>query len=149
MNFEDIFLYLTTFFLYFLGVCYSYDTDSKRYINNFNFQWDWTSSKVKYYDGRNKKTFQGAGESRRWEAINFMGANFLFNEDGVVFGTPLARSYPIWWGGESGTIILKKERSDEFIIANGKWIKDRTDYLQNLAGSAIAKGNFYGSTESG
>ena len=73
-----------------------------------------------------------------------MGANFLFNEDGVVFGTPLARSFQIGYGSESGTIMLKKERSDEFIIADGKWRKDSTDYLQNLAGSAIAKGHFYG-----
>ena len=38
---------------------------------------------------------------------------------------------------------------DEFIVADGKWRKDNTDFLQNLAGTAIAKGNFYGSTESG
>ena len=116
-----------------------YDTNSD------NFQWDWTSSKVKYYDGRNKRTFQGAGISRKWEIIGFMGSNVLFNEDGVVFSTPFARSRPgIGYGGESGTIILKKD--NDFIIADGKWRKTSTDYLQNLAGSAIAKGNFYGRT---
>ena len=121
-----------------------YDTNSD------NFQWDWTSSKVKYYDGRNKRTFQGAGRSRKWEIIGFMGSNMLFNNDGVVFSTPFARSYStggtaIGYGGESGTIILKKD--NDFIIADGKWRKPSN--LQNLAGTAIAKGNFYGSTESG
>ena len=121
-----------------------YDTNSD------NFQWDWTSStKVKYYDGRNKRTFRGAGKSRKWDIIGFMGSNVLFNEDGVVFSTPFARSYridgtAIGYGGESGTIILKKD--NDFIIADGKWRKTSTDYLQNLAGSAIAKGNFYGRT---
>ena len=134
----------------FQGVCYSYDMSTKRYnTNSDNFQWDWMSSKVKYYDGRNKRAFQGAGESRKWEIIGFMGSNMLFNDDGVVFSTPFARSYPIGYGGESGTIILKKEGPNEFIIADGKWRKDSTDFLQNLAGTAIAKGNFYGSTESG
>ena len=76
-----------------------------------------------------------------------MGSNVLFNEDGVVFSTPFARSYSIdgpaiGYGGESGTIILKKD-NDDFIIANGKWQNTSPD-LQNLAGSAIAKGNFYG-----
>ena len=131
------------FFLIFQGVCYSYDMNTKRYdTNSNNFQWDWTSSKVKYYDGTNKQGFQGS-RSKKWEIIGFMGSNMLFNKDGVVFSTPFARSYPIGYGGESGTIILKKEGPDEFIIADGKWRKDSTDYLQNLAGSAIAKGTFY------
>ena len=125
----------------------------KRYNTNStdNFQWDWTSSKVKYYDGKNKQIFQGAGRSRKWETLGFMGSNLLFNDDGVVFSTPLARSYSLGYGSESGTIILKKEGPNEFIIADGMWQKDfrSRDYLQNLAGSAIAKGNFYGSTESG
>ena len=72
-----------------------------------------------------------------------MGANVLFNEDGVVFSTPLARSFPNNYGSESGTIVLKKDKVDEFIIADGKWRKSSSDVLQNLAGSAIAKGNFY------
>jgi hypothetical protein len=118
----------------------------KRYdTNSDNFQWDWTSSKVKYYFGRSKRIFQGAGRSRKWEIIGFMGSNILFNEDGVVFSAPFARSYSIGYGGESGTIILKKD-NNEFIIADGKWGKTSTDYLQNLAGSAIAKGHFYGGT---
>ena len=151
MKIEDNFLY--DFFVIFQGVCYSYDMNENRYdTNSDNFQWDWTSSKVKYYDGRNKRTFQGAGISRKWEIIGFMGSNVLFNEDGVVFSTPFARSYStsgtaIGYGGESGTIILKKD--NDFIIADGKWRKTSTDFLQNLAGTAIAKGNFYGSTELG
>ena len=130
----------------FLGVCYSYDMNSKRYdASSDNFQWDWTSSKVKFYDSRNViKTFNSFSKrSRKWDIIGFMGSNVLFNEDGVVFSTPFARSYGIGYGGESGTIVLRKDNDDEFIIANGKWKKDSTDYLQNLAGSAIAKGNFY------
>ena len=148
MKIEDNFLY--DFFVIFQGVCYSYDMNKKRFdTNSDNFQWDWTSSKVKYYDGRIKQTFRGARTSRKWEIIGFMGSNVLFNEDGVVFSTPFARSYStggtaIGYGGESGTIILKKDNND-FIIADGKWRKTSTDdHLQNLAGSAVAKGNFYG-----
>ena len=123
-----------------------YDTNSD------NFQWDWTSSKVKYFDGSKKNTFKGARNSSKWEIIGFMGSDVLFNEDGVVFSTPFARSYSIdgpaiGYGGESGTIILKKEGPDEFIIADGKWRKISSDFLQNLVGSAIAKGNFYGRTD--
>ena len=134
------------------GVCYSYDMTRNTYTTNTNsdnFRWDWTSSKVKYYDGIIKRTFRGAGRSRKWEIIGFMGSNMLFNDDGVVFNTPVSRSYPNHYGGESGTIVLKKDDDDEFIIADGKWQKTSADSLQNLAGTAIAKGNFYGSTESG
>ena len=67
----------------------------------------------------------------------------LFNDDGVVFSTPFAR-HKIGYGSESGTIVLKKGNDDEFIVADGKWRKPSTDNLQNLAGTAIAKGNFYG-----
>lgn len=118
----------------FPGVCYSYDMTRNTYTTNTNkdnFQWDWTSSKVK--------------GSRKWDIIGFMGSNILFNNDGVVFSTPFARSFP-QYGGESGTIVLKKGNDDEFIVADGKWRKPSTDNLQNLAGTAIAKGNFYGST---
>ena len=106
--------------------------NKKRYnTNSDNFQWEWTSSKVKYYDGRIEQKFQGAGLSRKWEIIGFMGSNVLFNEDGVVFSTPFARSYLIGrnargCGCESGTIILKKDNND-FIIADGKWRKTSTD----------------------
>ena len=116
--------------------------------NTDNFQWDWTSSKVKFFwNGITQRflqptKFKPKPSNQDWEMIGFMGANVLFNEDGVVFSTPLARSFP-HYGGESGTIILKKD-NDDFIIADGKWRKPSTDHLQNLAGSAIAKGNFYG-----
>ena len=137
----------------FPGVCYSYDMIRKTYTTNTNadnFQWDWTSNKVKIYNtNRRTETFRNTDVDGTWEIIGFMGANVLFNEDGIVFGAPFARSNPIGYGGESGTIILKKNRPDEFIIADGKWQKDSTDFLQNLAGSAITKGTFYGSTEPG
>ena len=137
----------------FPGVCYSYDMIRKKYDTNTNannFQWDWNSNKVKIYNtNRRTETFRNTDVDGTWEIIGFMGTNVLFNEDGIVFSAPFARSNPIHYGGESGTIILKKERPDEFIIANGKWKKDSTDFLQNLAGSAIAKGTFYGTTEPG
>ena len=145
----------------FPGVCYSYNMNSDTNLDSF--QWDWTSPNVKYYRNGNEKTFMEPPNwdprypqkfikemqkfkdnypDQQWELAGFMGANVLFNKDGVVFSTPLARSFPIGYGGESGTIILKKD-NDGFIIANGKWQKTSPD-LQNLAGSAIAKGNFYG-----
>ena len=146
----------------FPGVCYSYDmtsnTNSDSLLPPLRYAWDWTSPNVKYYRNKNKKTFMEPPEAelgiralkrfkannpdQQWEMAGFMGANVLFNKDGVVFSTPLARSFSIGYGGESGTIILKKD-NDDFIIANGKWQKTSPD-LQNLAGSAIAKGNFYG-----
>ena len=144
----------------FPGVCYSHDMTKDTYntnTNTDNFQWDWTSSKVKFYKNGIKYTQRSLQPTKSrtrprsrprnqvWEVTGYMGANFLFNEDGVVFSTPLARSFQIAYGGESGTIILKKG-NDDFIIADGKWRKTSTDYLQNLAGSAIAKGNFYGRT---
>ena len=156
ITFEGNLLYFMTF-PNFTGVCYSYDMTRNGYTTNTNtdnFQWDWTSSKVKFYRNGITQIFVQPTKSnptprnQDWELTGFMGANVLFNEDGVVFSTPLARSFPIGYGGDSGTIILKKG-NDEFIIADGKWRKDNTDFLQNLVGTAIAKGNFYGSTESG
>ena len=135
----------------FPGVCYSYDMTRNEYTTNTNtdnFQWDWTDSKVKFYRNEIRQRFVQPTKSnprpinQDWELTGFMGANVLFNKDGVVFSTPLARSFPINYGGESGTIVLKKDKVDEFIIADGKWRKPSTDFLQNLAGSAIAKGSF-------
>ena len=82
-----------------------------------------------------------------------MGSNVLFNKDGIVFSTPLARSFKpnckrdckIPFGSESGTIILKS-KDNEFIIADGDdlWKKTGPDNLQGLAGTSFTKGKFYG-----
>ena len=44
-----------------------------------------------------------------------MGPNFLYNDDGIVFNTPLALSNLSDSGSESGTIILKKEKGKNFL----------------------------------
>ena len=53
--------------------------------------------------------------ARKWEVLGFMGPNFLYNDDGIVFNTPMARSYQSGGGSESGTIILKKEDGKIFL----------------------------------
>ena len=100
----------------FPGVCYSYDMTRNTYTTNTNkdnFQWDWTSSKVK--------------GSRKWDIIGFMGSNMLFNDDGVVFSTPFARTHRFGYGSESGTIVLKKDKVDEFIIQY-QYVNQRNSY---------------------
>ena len=45
-----------------------------------------------------------------------MGPNFLYNDDGIVFNTPLALSGILeFHGSESGTIILKQEKGKNFL----------------------------------
>ena len=44
-----------------------------------------------------------------------MGPNFLYNDDGIVFNTPLALSNLSRPGMESGTIILKQEKGENFL----------------------------------
>ena len=142
--------------------CYAYDIRNKNATETKNsFQWNWLDKKVKYFTGsqQNPKQFKDSvyDETKTWEVIGPMGPNVLFNEDGIVFSTPFARSFrnpcerkgkdrencKISFGSESGTIILRKSDGD-FIIGNGKWRKDRKDNLQSLAGTSFAKGKFYG-----
>ena len=150
------------------GVCYAYDSQTDRYETarntKNNFQWNWQSTKVKYINHNGvekiKKYDNGIqnDETKKWELIGPMGPNVLFNKDGIVFSTPLARSFQnpcykrgesrssckIPFGSESGTIILKSKDKDEFIIADGKWRKTGPDNLQGLAGTSFTKGKFYG-----
>ena len=153
------------------GVCYAYDSRTDRYETTRNtknnFQWNWQSTKVKYinHNGAEKIKKYDNGiqndETKKWELIGPMGQNVLFNKDGIVFSTPLARSFQnpcykrgesrssckIPFGSESGTIILKSKGKDEFIIADGDWRKRGPDNLQGLAGTSFTKGKFYGVTK--
>ena len=44
-----------------------------------------------------------------------MGPTFLYNDDGIVFNTPLALQNLLNAGSESGTIILKQETGKNFL----------------------------------
>ena len=79
-----------------VGVCYAYDISKKAYDQrDDSFHWDWTVSKIKYFDEQNKKRSFSTSSSKKnkWEVTGLMGPNVLFNKDGIVFGTPLARPW--------------------------------------------------------
>jgi hypothetical protein len=38
-------------------------------------------------------------------------------------------------------------KNKEFIVADGKWRKGNADNFQRLAGTSMAKGDFYGEVE--
>ena len=97
-----------------LGACYQYDIEGEQYEASEGFLWKWkTDRSISYIDGSTKKSF--FEDKSKWTKLGFMGHNFLYNGDGIVFGTPLALSTgAAKYGSESGTLILKKEDGKKF-----------------------------------
>ena len=93
-----------------LGACYQYDIEGEQYEASEGFLWKWkTDRSISYIDGSTKKSF--FEDKSKWTKLGFMGHNFLYNGDGIVFSTPLASSRHGGYGhySESGTLILKEE----------------------------------------
>ena len=94
-----------------LGACYQYDIEEEQYEASEGFLWKWnTDRSISYIDGSTKKSF--FEDKSKWTKLGFMGHNFLYNKDGIVFSTPLASSRHGGYGhyeSESGTLILKEE----------------------------------------
>ena len=94
------------------GACYQYDIEGEQYEASEGFLWKWASDRsIRFFDGSTKKSFDD--DKSKWTKLGFMGHNFLYNGDGIVFSTPLALSTnndgTASDGSESGTLILKKE----------------------------------------
>ena len=95
-----------------LGACYQYDIEGEQYEESEGFLWKWeTDRSIRYFDGSTKKSF--FDDKSKWKKLGFMGHNFLYNDDGIVFSTPMALSAARYgtgnYGSESGTLILKEE----------------------------------------
>ena len=105
-----------------LGACYQYDIEEEQYEASEGFLWKWkTDRSISFFDGSNRKSFNEPDEDKsKWTKLGFMGHNFLYNGDGIVFSAPLALSTPFSTerdaldGSESGTLILKKEDGKKF-----------------------------------
>ena len=100
-----------------IGACYQYDTDEDKYDNTEGFLWKWTKDQaIKYFRDSKKEKFDYEDSNGLWKNLGFMGHNFLYNDDGIVFSLPLALSQESEEGGsESGTIILKTETGKRFL----------------------------------
>ena len=102
-----------------LGACYQYDIEEEQYEASEGFLWKWnTDRSISYIDGSDKKKYDYENydpEKSKWEKLGFMGHNFLYNDDGIVFSVPLALSQRSDSGSESGTIILKTETGKRFL----------------------------------
>ena len=104
-----------------LGACYQYDIEGEQYEASEGFLWKWkTDRSIRYFDGSTKKSF--FDDKSKWNKLGFMGHNFLYNNDGIVFSLPLAlsqsdknKNISIEGGSESGTIILKTETGKRFL----------------------------------
>ena len=75
---------------------------------------------IKYFRDSKKEKFVYGDSNGIWKNLGFMGHNFLYNDDGIVFSLPLALSQEktnkyIQKGSESGTIILKTETGKRFL----------------------------------
>ena len=99
-----------------LGACYQYDIEGEQYEASEGFLWKWeTDRSIRYFDGSTKKSF--FDDKSKWNKLGFMGHNFLYNDDGIVFSTPMALSASSRYeGSESGTLILKEEDGKNSII---------------------------------
>ena len=108
-----------------LGACYEYDIDEDEYDTTTGepggFLWQWTHDQsIKYFHDSRKEKFKYPNFNHDWRNLGFMGHNFLYNGDGIVFSAPLALSTPFSTerdaldGSESGTLILKKEDGKKF-----------------------------------
>jgi hypothetical protein len=112
-----------------LGACYEYDIVDNKYDTDAGFLWKWKNDRsIKYFHDSNKEKFnhgdsEWKANGNNWKNLGFMGHNFLYNDDGIVFSVPLALSQfedgdntgvPTG-GSESGTIILKTERGKRFL----------------------------------
>ena len=105
----DVPIYLCTIFL---GACYQYNIEDEQYEASEGFMWKWKTDRfIKFFDGSTKKDFYV--DKSKWIKLGFMGHNFLYNDEGIVFSTPLALSTNLDGtgsdGSESGTLILKEE----------------------------------------
>ena len=100
-----------------IGACYQYDTDEDEYDNTAGFLWKWTKDQaIKYFRDSKKEKFVYGDSNGIWKNLGFMGHNFLYNDDGIVFSLPLALSKESEEGGsESGTIILKTDTGKRFL----------------------------------
>ena len=100
-----------------IGACYQYDTDEDEYDNTAGFLWKWTKDQaIKYFRDSKKEKFVYGDSNGLWKNLGFMGHNFLYNDDGIVFSLPLALSKESEEGGsESGTIILKTDTGKRFL----------------------------------
>jgi hypothetical protein len=106
-----------------LGSCYQYDTYEDKYDNTAGFLWKWTKDQaIKYFRDSKKEKFVYGDSNGIWKNLGFMGHNFLYNNDGIVFSLPLAlsqsdknKNISIEGGSESGTIILKTETGKRFL----------------------------------
>ena len=98
-----------------LGACYQYDIEEEQYEASEGFLWNWeTDRSISFFNGSNRKSFNEPDKDKsKWEKLGFMGHNFLYNNDGIVFSTPMALSSgrygTVFDGSESGTLILKEE----------------------------------------
>ena len=100
-----------------LGACYEYYIDEDKYdTTTGGFLWQWTHDQsIKYFHDSKKENFKYPNSNQDWKKLGFMGHNFLYNEDGIVFSAPLALSQESEGGSESGTIILKTETGKRFL----------------------------------
>ena len=95
-----------------LGACYQYDIEEEQYEASEGFLWKWkTDSSIRFFNGSTKNDFYD--DKSKWNKLGLMGHNFLYNNDGIVFSTPMALSSgrygTVFDGSESGTLILKEE----------------------------------------